>query len=624
MIDSMNFSFDNIFNQTKHDQKLDSAISYLDTLQNSKKQILDDESAYKALFYIGKTVQFTDVNVFSKKNCEKIFSHVLQELFKINKKLDFKKFTIDTTDQCRADLTKNDRRISIFAFLLYTTNKIIHKSIEFSINLAKQGGLKAFVQFLSCDSFVKNALNVTVDDFSLKKPFGLLDYLILNMAAMSVDYEENLDKWNEFDTVDILLTVAKIKQSTEFNAFVAVVNISNDKQIESLQEIRSFSLRLCVLLKECSEHFKEKRFNRQKRQFVDASGLIKDYWVHCELINLEFSVTLKVILEGLYRLSINDTMRQHIYFENNLKDSLKSVLYNANEVELNFALRLAAQLTFNKKIAQEFKSDLDLNNFIEQKLSSENSDQGVKEICSNMKWNMQVERTIGNAATSNHIMISYNSMSRSICLNIKSKLEALGHKVWIDVNDIRGSSLDSMAKAVENSWCVIICITEKYRQSINCQSEAQYAFKLNKKIVPLIMESGYENVKGWLGLIIGDKIFVNFTKYEFEECIRRLKHELDIKDLNTRLDIEQSTHIVDLKKSVLHWTADEVFEWFVEQKIDENLRKALCPCNGIILEQLYTIRLDAPEFYFQALNKYGVDLKAIILFTYNLKKLFEK
>ena len=47
-----------------------------------------------------------------------------------------------------------------------------------------------------------------------------------------------------------------------------------------------------------------------------------------------------------------------------------------------------------------------------------------------------------------------------------------------------------------DAYCVLICVTEKYRQSLNCQAEAQYAFKLNKHIIPLIMEKGYENCKG--------------------------------------------------------------------------------------------------------------------------------
>jgi len=56
-----------------------------------------------------------------------------------------------------------------------------------------------------------------------------------------------------------------------------------------------------------------------------------------------------------------------------------------------------------------------------------------------------------------HIMISYNKESREVCLKVKSELEKDGHRIWIDVEDIHGSSLESMALAIERSKCVLIC-----------------------------------------------------------------------------------------------------------------------------------------------------------------------
>ena len=157
-------------------------------------------------------------------------------------------------------------------------------------------------------------------------------------------------------------------------------------------------------------------------------------------------------------------------------------------------------------------------------------------------------------------MISYNSASRSLCLQIKSQLEEAGYKVWIDVNDIHGSSLDSMARAVEDARTVLICITEKYRQSLNCQAEAQYAFKMNKHIVPLIMEKDYENVRGWLGIIMSDKIFVNFTKYEFDECIRRLKNEISSRSKARENKNSKETSAVLFTKSAVVVSQTKVSE----------------------------------------------------------------
>ncbi len=45
-----------------------------------------------------------------------------------------------------------------------------------------------------------------------------------------------------------------------------------------------------------------------------------------------------------------------------------------------------------------------------------------------------------------------------------------GFKVWIDVDQMEGSTLEAMAAAVENAAVVIIAVSEKYKQSPNCRT----------------------------------------------------------------------------------------------------------------------------------------------------------
>ena len=66
-----------------------------------------------------------------------------------------------------------------------------------------------------------------------------------------------------------------------------------------------------------------------------------------------------------------------------------------------------------------------------------------------------------------------------------------------------------MAEAVENASVFLMCVSEKYYQSPNCRLEAEYAVKLQKPIIPLIMQQDYTPL-GWLGIIIGGKIFYKF------------------------------------------------------------------------------------------------------------------
>ena len=57
-------------------------------------------------------------------------------------------------------------------------------------------------------------------------------------------------------------------------------------------------------------------------------------------------------------------------------------------------------------------------------------------------------------------------------------------------------------------------------------SEAEYALRLKKKIIPLKMESGYE-ADGWLGIIFGSKMFFDFGgKYPFEQKAEELVREI--------------------------------------------------------------------------------------------------
>jgi len=49
----------------------------------------------------------------------------------------------------------------------------------------------------------------------------------------------------------------------------------------------------------------------------------------------------------------------------------------------------------------------------------------------------------------------------------------LGFRIWIDNNEVRarmkGDILETMAKAIENSAVVVICLSQSYKDSNNCR-----------------------------------------------------------------------------------------------------------------------------------------------------------
>ena len=78
-----------------------------------------------------------------------------------------------------------------------------------------------------------------------------------------------------------------------------------------------------------------------------------------------------------------------------------------------------------------------LNNFIRNLKSPELAD------LTDTKPISSLNKSLSDLQTTGHIMISYNKECRDLCLKIKKDLENDGHKIWIDVEDISGSSLES-------------------------------------------------------------------------------------------------------------------------------------------------------------------------------------
>ena len=71
---------------------------------------------------------------------------------------------------------------------------------------------------------------------------------------------------------------------------------------------------------------------------------------------------------------------------------------------------------------------------------------------------------------SKHVMLSYNWHYKALILKIHDALIESGYKVWMDVYDLGGSTMEAMASAVENSAVILVAVSRKYKESANCRS----------------------------------------------------------------------------------------------------------------------------------------------------------
>lgn len=100
-------------------------------------------------------------------------------------------------------------------------------------------------------------------------------------------------------------------------------------------------------------------------------------------------------------------------------------------------------------------------------------------------------------------------------LKIAKSLKSQGYTVWLDVEQMSGSTLEAsmfslpffssfclfclfylVANAVENASCVLVCMTEKYKDSPNCRLEGEYTTSAKKKFIPLMLQKNFVP-RGW-------------------------------------------------------------------------------------------------------------------------------
>lgn len=88
-----------------------------------------------------------------------------------------------------------------------------------------------------------------------------------------------------------------------------------------------------------------------------------------------------------------------------------------------------------------------------------------------------------------------------------------GYKVWLDIEQMEGSTLEasilnvkeqvkisftlrSVAGAIEHADMVLICMSQRYKDSPNCRLEGEYCINRGVPFVPLMMQKSYKP-DGW-------------------------------------------------------------------------------------------------------------------------------
>ena len=323
----------------------------------------------------------------------------------------------------------------------------------------------------------------------------------------------------------------------------------------------------------------------------------------------------KELAEGLSHLAINDTNKK-VLGNKGAVHVLMSVLRTSKEDEEKAsAARALWMLAFddnNKDAIRKEAGGLEMLRELQH-----SKDQEVQRAAAGALWELEgkTSRTAEKKeASGKHVMISYQWDYQEVLIEVKNRLQANGYRVWMDLEQMGGSTLEAMAKAVENSSVVLVCVSQKYKESPNCRSEAEYAYQLRKDIIPLMMQHKYK-ADGWLGMLVGTKLWIDFqSKHVVESGVGKLIKELggrgkdvDVTDGPTEPIVQRvEADAIASQPSApaaSGWTNKEVKEWLKEIGLEKVCKEDISEVNGETLIDLQQLREECPEYFYRCLEQ---------------------
>ncbi|XP_077993817.1 uncharacterized protein LOC144447616 [Glandiceps talaboti] len=324
-----------------------------------------------------------------------------------------------------------------------------------------------------------------------------------------------------------------------------------------------------------------------------------------------FEFSVEELAQGLSSLANHDKNKK-IIVEAGALPLLVQLMKEGDEKEIFCAARAVWTLGFDDDNKGKIKQEPGAVERLAQ-LQSHDS-QRIQQAVNGALWVIQGDNYVhgshegGEDASEecrDHVMISYQWDVQKLMLKLKQQLEKNGYRVWMDLDQMGGSTLQAMADAVENAAVVLVCVSQKYKDSPNCRVEGEYAFQQRKKVVPLMVEENYRPT-GWLGAILGTKFYIDFAKktQPFGVCVQQLIKQLadDGKAIKVKQAVAKAVGDVGAvpdrpatAQPCSDWTNQKVVEWLRSHNIQ---CKALKQLLGEDLVFLQNMRAEAPEFFY--------------------------
>eukprot|EP00457_Paulinella_chromatophora_P003166 gb/GEZN01003172.1/.p1 GENE.gb/GEZN01003172.1/~~gb/GEZN01003172.1/.p1 ORF type:complete len:636 (-),score=129.63 gb/GEZN01003172.1/:243-2150(-) len=316
---------------------------------------------------------------------------------------------------------------------------------------------------------------------------------------------------------------------------------------------------------------------KQDQALLNDGGVVRavlDGVVTGSAGNMEADQT--TFLGAMCKLAVIDSNKHVVRDAKALPVLVDMVKPTKSDLFLVFLGRLLLHLTFDVQSKQELqasKLSSRVQTLLKKREANPTKDESneVKKVFGDLLWALgnngatQVEKKATMAEEQVQVMLSYNWHSQAIVLKIAEALRARGFRIWLDIEQMAGSTIEAMAEAVEGSKVVVLAFEPKYKESPNCRLEAEYAFAQRKALVPALMAAQYR-ADGWLGALLGSKLWHDFTNQnKFSQAIdglcKDIQKAVGLTDRPSSISSSSSSVSPPVLSPLLTWSKEEIITW---------------------------------------------------------------
>jgi len=416
-------------------KNLNETVHYMMSLDQNR--VIEDKQVYIDLYFLTKLVKKPNFTVDPKTLMElkflELFVSLLIQFYRNERYLlNFEDYT-ERVDDPNEEADLNERKISILNCLLFILNKIAFKSPYLGLYLNNKKLIAILLDFIQDEEFIdKSSVSIKHNLFS-------------NLTILGIYSDENKQEWLDLDAIRIL---EKFSESKLFNGYIArQINILfgylvNDEKIQTSPIISKYIDILLTNLNLIASKFeKGEPLKKLKIEYItDTKKLVKSFSSYSDGL-------LTGTLNLLQRFAVSQNTKKKIY-ESEMH-SIQTIIFEGNDSEKYFALKLLAQLCFD--YAKDLYKNATLTAYLDTQIAKECSSEEsslhdeIKIVCKNIIWFIKksvtyqadpAETQSDSKTAGKHIMISYSWSTQEICIRIKNDLEKLNYTTWMDVDQV--------------------------------------------------------------------------------------------------------------------------------------------------------------------------------------------